>query len=71
MCSDGLSDLVRPEAIRLTLLQFADNLENAAAELVRQANIAGGKDNVSVVVARVNKPFAEKRGWFDRVKSWL
>ncbi len=71
MCSDGLSDLVRPEAIRLTLLQFADNLENAAAELVRQANIAGGKDNVSVVVARVTKPLAEQRGWFDRVKRWL
>ncbi len=71
MCSDGLSDLVPADAIRLTLLQFADNLENAAAELVRQANMAGGKDNVSVVVARIDRSFAEKRSWFDRVKSWL
>ena len=71
LCTDGLNDLVDNEAIRLTLLQFADNLENAAAELVRQANMAGGKDNVSVVVARIDRSFAEKRSWFARVKSWL
>lgn len=52
LCSDGLNDMVTDEEIRLTLSKYSANLSEAAHELVRQANQQGGKDNVSVVLAR-------------------
>lgn len=52
LCSDGLNDMVTDEEIRLTLSKYSANLSQAAHELVRLANEGGGKDNVSVVLAR-------------------
>ncbi|MCC7123019.1 MAG: Stp1/IreP family PP2C-type Ser/Thr phosphatase [Gammaproteobacteria bacterium] len=52
LCSDGLNDMVNDEEIRLTLSKYSANLSRAAHELVRLANAGGGKDNVSVVLAR-------------------
>src|SRR5690606_15063580 len=51
LCSDGLTDMVSDEDIRLTLARHADNLEQAATELIALANEHGGNDNVSVVLA--------------------
>jgi PPM family protein phosphatase len=51
LCSDGLSDLVDAETIAGTL-QVADR-EEAADALVRLALEAGGRDNVTVVIADV------------------
>lgn len=59
LCSDGLSDMIDGAKIALTLHQFGDNLEKAAQYLVDSANEAGGRDNISVVIARVEK---EARG---------
>ncbi len=70
-CSDGLTDLVSDEAIRLTLLENADNLRSAGERLVKLANDRGGKDNISVVLARVDKPFARPQRWYDRFTEWL
>lgn len=52
LCSDGLTDMVTDEDIRLTLTEYGANLQKAAEELVERANAAGGRDNVSVVLAR-------------------
>ena len=52
LCSDGLNDMVDDEEIRLTLGKYSGNLVEAAHELVRLANESGGKDNISVVLAR-------------------
>jgi serine/threonine protein phosphatase PrpC len=52
LCSDGLYDLVDDAKIASTLRRLADPTE-AAQELVRQANEAGGRDNITVVVADV------------------
>lgn len=52
LCSDGLNDMVNDEEIRLTLSKYSANLSEAAHELVRLANEGGGKDNISVVLAR-------------------
>ncbi|MGV2480644.1 UNVERIFIED_CONTAM: SpoIIE family protein phosphatase, partial [Salmonella enterica subsp. enterica serovar Weltevreden] len=67
ICSDGLTDMVSDEKISLTLGRLADNLDSAAEELVRLANEAGGKDNVSVVLARANASFARGRRWYERL----
>lgn len=50
LCSDGLSDLVNDEAIR-NVLVAASSSEQASRVLVEQALAAGGRDNVTVVVA--------------------
>jgi PPM family protein phosphatase len=70
-CSDGLTDMVDDETIRLTLVEYADNLPSAARALVDTANARGGKDNISVVLARVNDDFSRKHRWFDRLTDWF
>lgn len=50
LCSDGLSDLVSDEDLRLTVQDFGANLDSAATRLVQVANARGGVDNISVVL---------------------
>jgi protein phosphatase len=51
LCSDGLTEMLGPDVIAATL---RDEFEPEAAcqKLVTQANDAGGRDNVTVVIAR-------------------
>lgn len=49
MCSDGLSNMLEDEDIRMILEGQRDIVEKAEA-LVREANNRGGKDNISVVL---------------------
>jgi len=51
LCSDGLSDMVDDDAIR-EVLDRVSTPQLAADELVRRALLAGGRDNVTVVMAR-------------------
>lgn len=71
ICSDGLSDMVDDETIGLTLGKHADNLELATQELVKLALENGGKDNVSVVLARMDASFAKGRRWYERLMEWF
>lgn len=52
LCSDGLTDMVEDGEIR-SVLMASDDLERVAGELVARAKQAGGKDNVTVVLSRV------------------
>jgi serine/threonine protein phosphatase PrpC len=52
LCSDGLTNELDDDAIASVLVTFADP-QTAAEELVAQANAAGGRDNVTVVVVDV------------------
>jgi serine/threonine protein phosphatase PrpC len=71
LCSDGLSDLVEDEDIHLTLVELSANLELAAHQLIKMANDNGGKDNISVILAGVLKPFAAERSLYDNFINWL
>ncbi len=71
MCSDGLSDLVTDENIRVTLRQYHDDLEAGAQQLIQQALRAGGKDNVSVILARIDQSFSAPKSLPARLLSWL
>ncbi|MFT4045942.1 MAG: Stp1/IreP family PP2C-type Ser/Thr phosphatase [Solimonas sp.] len=71
LCSDGLSDMISDETIRLTLERYTDDLETAARRLVELANDAGGKDNVSVILARADASFAHGRRWYERLTEWF
>lgn len=52
LCSDGLWEMIRSEGIEDVMLQEADP-QAACDLLVKHANAAGGDDNVSVMVIRV------------------
>ena len=71
LCSDGLSDMVSEEEIRLTLSTFSANLQQAAEQLVGLANANGGRDNISVVLARASREFPANRTWAKRVIDWF
>lgn len=51
LCSDGLSGMVKDEAIRETLSKSQD-LNIACGQLIDQANANGGNDNVTCILAR-------------------
>jgi serine/threonine protein phosphatase PrpC len=51
LCSDGLTDMLEANAI-MAVLEAEPLPENAARALVAQANDAGGRDNITVLIAR-------------------
>jgi protein phosphatase len=55
LCSDGLTEMVDDSAIARTLEEHAAP-EEAAEALLDRALLAGGKDNVTVIVARYAVP---------------
>ena len=67
LCSDGLTDLVEDEYIHLTIKRFSDNLEEAAKQLITKANENGGKDNISVMLCRIDNDFSVDKSWFNRL----
>ncbi len=52
LCSDGLSGMLDDETILQATLRFS-SLDTAAATLVNLANDAGGNDNITAVLARI------------------
>ena len=51
LCSDGLSNMVEDEQI-FRIVRNAESLPEAGRKLVDAANRAGGRDNISVVLAK-------------------
>jgi serine/threonine protein phosphatase PrpC len=52
LCSDGLVDEIPDEDITATLIDFPDP-QKCVDSLIDQANIAGGRDNITVIVVDV------------------
>jgi protein phosphatase len=50
LCSDGLSGMIRADEMKEVLLTVTDPLE-ACKVLTERANMAGGHDNITVIVA--------------------
>jgi len=71
LCSDGLSDMVEDEDIRLTISTFGANLDTVAKQLIQLANENGGRDNVSVVLAQAQEAFPASRGVMDKLLGWF
>jgi PPM family protein phosphatase len=69
LCSDGLSDMVEDEEIRLTLITLKTNPSLTVQQLVQAANDNGGRDNISAMLIRVAEPFGVARGWLARFKA--
>jgi len=69
LCSDGLTDVLPDEAVRLTMLEHLHDKKAMAAELIQMANDAGGPDNISVIVVKTEKYFQRKKSIFSRFFS--
>ncbi|ACY19237.1 Stp1/IreP family PP2C-type Ser/Thr phosphatase [Haliangium ochraceum] len=52
LCSDGLTGMLSDERI-VQIIESTDDLDMAARSLIDAANEAGGDDNISVVLARI------------------
>ena len=66
LCSDGLTRMVTEPEIA-GALQAEPDPEQAAAKLVERANDAGGADNITVLVIRME---SEYLGWFSWLRRW-
>lgn len=53
LCSDGLTNMVEDNEIETILKRHKEDIKLAGEDLVRQANEAGGKDNISVILVRL------------------
>ncbi len=51
-CCDGVWEMIRPEGIAAVMLSEPDP-QQACDEMVRRANLAGGEDNISVIITAV------------------
>jgi len=69
LCSDGLSDMVEDDEIRLTLTTLKTNPSLTVQQLIQAANDNGGRDNISAMLIRVAEPFGVPRGWLARLKA--
>jgi protein phosphatase len=69
LCSDGLPDMVEDADIHLTISTFNDSLDNVGKQLIELANEQGGRDNVSVQLAKVKAPFSAKKGIFVKLAN--
>ncbi len=72
LCSDGLNDMILDEDILLALKTFSDKLQDAADNLVKLAKENGGKDNISVILARPIKKYPAKIApWYSNLFAKL
>jgi len=76
LCTDGLTRMLDDHTIaQLLTLHGTGNLNHTVRQLVREANIAGGKDNITILLVRVDdhapasaRPVAPHRA---SLMSWL
>lgn len=73
MCSDGLHDMVTDKDIERAFKELSGNLKALSGYLVDLANANGGKDNVSVILTHISKPYPDEPvgGLFKRIVNWF
>ena len=54
ICSDGLSNKIDGIDMQKIVFENIEDLDNAAAELIRIANERGGEDNITLIIARLS-----------------
>ena len=53
LCSDGLTNMLEDDRIESIIKQYKNDMKRAGEILIEEANEAGGKDNISVVLVRL------------------
>ncbi len=68
LCSDGLTKMLKDKEIMATFQELKDP-DGIASSLIDKANNAGGKDNITVLVAHVAEDHLSLSSWTDRLKK--
>jgi serine/threonine protein phosphatase PrpC len=55
LCSDGLSGML-DDRVLLEIITARDSLDASCNELIKAANDAGGNDNITAILIRIEKP---------------
>jgi protein phosphatase len=63
--------MVSDEDIGMALQTLGANLPLCAQHLIQTANDNGGRDNVSVILVRVQREYPAPRGVLAKVFGWL
>lgn len=72
LCSDGLTDMVGDAEILGILETHGANLDRCVAQLIALAKQNGGKDNVSVILARpIDANAQQELSWRARLSQWF
>ncbi|PCI06899.1 MAG: protein phosphatase [Gammaproteobacteria bacterium] len=66
LCSDGVTDMIEDDLIKTAMVNNSNDLETAATEIIRLANEAGGKDNISALLVKPIKSFPAENSLFSR-----
>ncbi|MEN8711629.1 MAG: Stp1/IreP family PP2C-type Ser/Thr phosphatase [Arenicellales bacterium] len=69
LCSDGLTDMVDDLDVANILRRSSTDLEYGAVELINKALSNGGKDNVTVIVVRVDESRTNTKSWTNRLNK--
>lgn len=59
LCSDGLSNMVSDDTM-LTIISQTDDLKQAVEALIKQANEAGGRDNITALLVDYERKAGEQ-----------
>ena len=71
LCSDGLSGMLEDDEIAKVLSDYGKEPETAAMCLLKLANMAGGKDNISIIVVCVDEVVAGQDEASDETLDWF
>ena len=66
VCSDGLTSMVREPDLKPLLVDKDRSLADLGRALIAAANANGGRDNITVVLFRLEEVEASKGTWLDR-----
>ncbi|WP_076593491.1 Stp1/IreP family PP2C-type Ser/Thr phosphatase [Herminiimonas arsenitoxidans] len=67
LCSDGLSDMLASEQISAMLEDNDTDLDLLCSSLVQAANNNGGRDNISVILAKIESSAPAPLGLWNRL----
>lgn len=71
LCSDGLSDMLSNEQMVGILKNNAADLDRLSDSLIEAANNNGGRDNISVILAKIESGKPAPEGFWDRCGTWM
>ena len=71
LCSDGLSDMLSTQEISEILARPDSDLEATCGALIQRANDNGGRDNISVILIKVESRNAETKGLLGQLMNWV
>lgn len=71
LCSDGLNDVLPDDVAAQLLMEYGNDLQDAADRMVAEVNARGAPDNVSVVLVRTGKHFSRDKKAIAQLSSNL